>query len=160
MLKPWPQSLAAPHLQLVDRAGRTWDLRDLRGKVVILNFWASWCVPCVDELHVFNELVQEAPASAGKLVILGVNFKESSATIEQFVEQHPFAYPILVDKTGETFKAWTSGVMPTTILIDASGQPAWRLVGELDPDAAGLRQTLQRMLAQAVAGKSVSGMRK
>jgi thiol-disulfide isomerase/thioredoxin len=136
-----------PSLQLTDIDGKQWDLASLRGKVVVLNFWAGWCGPCVEELPILNELAS-AESTRDKVVVLGVNYKESADAIARFTGQHAFTYPILRDKTGDAFKQWTSGVMPTTIVIDQQGRARWRLVGELDPGAPSLRRAIDKMLQQ------------
>jgi thiol-disulfide isomerase/thioredoxin len=144
ILRPWPGKLAAPPLKLSDAAGRELDLASLRGKVVLLNFWAGWCEPCADEVPVLNRLAARAP---GELVVVGIDYKETPAAIERFVAAHPVRYPILLDRSGESFKKWTSGVMPTTILIDRNGRPRWTVMGELDPSDAGFEQALGKLLA-------------
>lgn len=153
-LRPWPGNVPAPAFKLSDLDGKQWDIESLRGKVVVLNFWASWCGPCIDELPFLNELAAGSEAAKGKLVILGVNFKESTPTIQRFTQEHHFRYPILVDKTGEHFKKWTSGIMPTTILIGQDGRPRWRAVGELDPSDAGFRQALEKLLEEPARGNT------
>ena len=80
--RPRPANKPAPPVALTDREGKEWDLDALRGKVVLLNFWASWCGPCIEELPFLNELASD-PAMAGRLVVPGVNFKESPATVER-----------------------------------------------------------------------------
>lgn len=146
-LRRWPDNLPTPPLALSDPAGQEWNLQRLRGKVVVLNFWASWCAPCIDELPLLNDLAHSA-AETGELVILGVNFKDSTAVIQRFSSAHPFQYPILLDKSGAYFKQWTTGVLPTTVLIDRHGRARWRIVGALDPADAHLKAALGKMLAE------------
>jgi cytochrome c biogenesis protein CcmG/thiol:disulfide interchange protein DsbE len=141
----WPDKVATPPLALVDLDGRAVTMESLRGKVVILNFWASWCGPCIEELPVLNDLA-DSEAAHGNVVVLGVNYKESAATIQRFSAEHAFRYPILMDKTGEAFRQWTGGVLPATILIDRSGHPRWRVIGELDRNDKGFKQALNRTL--------------
>jgi cytochrome c biogenesis protein CcmG, thiol:disulfide interchange protein DsbE len=144
LLRPWLEA-APPFPALPDLGGKQWDLAALRGKVVVLNFWASWCGPCVDELPIFNELADEG---GGKLVVLGVNFKEPSWTVERFAREHQLRYPVLLDKSGEHFKRWTSGVMPTTVLIGRDGKPRWRAIGAISPADPRFRAELDKLLAQ------------
>ena len=145
LLRPWPPRLAAPSLALTDLSGKQWNLVDLHGKVVVLNFWASWCSPCVEELPILGKLVDEY---GGQLVVLGVNYKEPSWTVEKFTREHTFRYPVLLDKTGEDFKRWTSGVMPTTVLIGRDGKPHWRLTGAIDAGDTQFRDAVTKLLAQ------------
>jgi thiol-disulfide isomerase/thioredoxin len=155
-LQRWPAELAVPSLQMKDIEGKEWNLQSLRGKVVILNFWATWCAPCVDELPILNDLARsEFPKK--KLVVLGVNFKESASAIQRFSNEHQFHYPILMDKSGEHFKKWTNGILPTTVLIDSHGKPRWRIVGELDRTDPALRQTIETMLEEQVANHGGRG---
>jgi cytochrome c biogenesis protein CcmG/thiol:disulfide interchange protein DsbE len=146
-LRPWPATSPTPQLKLTDLEGKEWDLDKLRGKVVVLNFWASWCGPCVDEMPVLNALARAA-ATHGRLVVLGVNYKEGADAIGRFVREHGYGYPVLRDRSGDAFKQWTSGVMPTTILIDRTGRPRWRVVGELERDNAAFGEALNKMLQQ------------
>jgi cytochrome c biogenesis protein CcmG/thiol:disulfide interchange protein DsbE len=141
----WPDKTPTPPLALVDQDGRAVTLDSLRGKVVILNFWASWCGPCIDELPVLNDLADSA-AAQGKVVVLGVNYKESPATIQRFTADHAFRYSVVMDRTGDAFKGWTGGVLPATILIDRGGRPRWRVIGELDRNDKGFKQALDRAL--------------
>lgn len=145
LMSPWPLKAAAPSLSLPDTNGRQWNLAELRGKVVVLNFWASWCGPCVEELPILNALADEAGAN---MVVLGVNYKEPSWTVERFTREHQFRYPVLLDKTGDQFKHWTSGVMPTTVLIGRDGKPRWRAVGAISPSDPRFRAELDKLRTQ------------
>jgi thiol-disulfide isomerase/thioredoxin len=145
LLRPWPSKAAAPRFSLTDLQGKQWNLADLRGKVVVLNFWASWCGPCVEELPILNALAQDA---GDGLVVLGVNYKEPSWNIERFTREHQFHYPVLLDKSGDHFKRWTSGVMPTTVLIGRDGKPRWRATGALSPSDPRFRTELDKLLAE------------
>lgn len=156
-LRAWPEKAVTPPLDLTDRDGHTWNSADLRGKVVVLNFWASWCGPCVDELPLLNALTDSSAATEGKLVVIGINFKESATAIERFLAQHRFHFPVVVDRTGELFKQWTGGVMPTTVVIGKDGRARWRLVGELAPADPGFRKAVDQLL-QAPAMKKAGAV--
>jgi thiol-disulfide isomerase/thioredoxin len=144
-LRPWPAGKATPALHLAGLDGKPWTLEALRGKVVVLNFWASWCGPCVEELPVLNGLARAYP---DKVAVVGANYKEPLDTIEGFAAAHPFAYPVLRDRGGEMFKAWTAGVMPTTILVDRQGRARWRSVGEIAAADTRLQAAIERLLAE------------
>ncbi len=142
-LRPWPARQPTPALQVTNLGGQPWDLATLRGKVVVVNFWASWCGPCVDELPVLTGL-----AGREGVAVVGVNYKEPLDTIERFTAAHPLGYPVLRDRTGDAFKRWTPGVMPTTVLVDRTGRARWRTVGEIPPDDTRLRAAIDALLAE------------
>jgi thiol-disulfide isomerase/thioredoxin len=146
-LRPWPAGQATPPLQLVGLDGQDWDLARLRGKVVVVNFWASWCEPCVHELPVLGALAGQ-PGFDGRVAVVGVNYKESLDAIERFTAAHPIPYPVVRDKTGDMFKRWTAGVMPTTILVDRQGRARWRTAGEIGPGDTRLKSAIAALLAQ------------
>ncbi|MBW8902200.1 MAG: redoxin domain-containing protein [Massilia sp.] len=81
------------------------------------------------------------------VVVVGVNYKEPLDTIERFTAAHPLPYAVLRDRTGEAFKRWTPGVMPTTIVLDRLGRARWRTVGEIPPDDTRLRAAIDALLA-------------
>lgn len=143
-LRAWPAGQATPPLQLSTLDGQAWDLSRLRGKVVVVNFWATWCEPCVHELPVLGALAHQD----GRVAVVGVNYKEGLDAIERFSAAHPIPYPVLRDRTGETFERWTAGVMPTTILVDRRGRARWRTVGEIGPDAPGIQHAIAALLAE------------
>lgn len=145
-LRPWPPDQATPGLVADDLTGQPFQLGGLRGKVVVVNFWASWCEPCVAELPVLGALAQR-PGVA----VVGVNFKEPLDTISRFQAAHPIPYPVLRDRTGDLFKAWSPGVMPATILLDRQGRARWRTVGEIPPDDTRLRAAIDALLAEPAA---------
>lgn len=144
-LRPWPAKQPTPPLRLSGLDGKEWSLAQLRGKVVVVNFWASWCAPCVDELPVLNALARRDP---DKVAVVGVNYREPLDSIARFSSDHPFAYPVLRDRSGEMFKAWTAGVMPTTILVDRQGRARWRSAGEIGPGDTRLQAAIDALAAE------------
>ena len=147
-LQRWPSQLPTPSLKLRDLDGRLWDTADLKGKVVVLNFWASWCEPCVNEIPMLNALASTQTAGESP-VVLGINFKESSLTIREFTVRHPIAYPVVLDSAGVHMKSWTKGVLPTTILSGKDGRARWRITGEIDTDDPRFIKALLPLMREA-----------
>jgi cytochrome c biogenesis protein CcmG, thiol:disulfide interchange protein DsbE len=143
VLRPWPASQPTPALQLTSLDGQPWNLASLRGKVVVVNFWATWCGPCVEELPVLGAL-----ARRDGVAVVGVNYKEPLDSIERFTTAHQLAYPVLRDRTGDAFKRWSPGVMPATIVVDRAGRARWRTVGEIPPDDTRLRGAIDALLSE------------
>ena len=130
VVRPWPADKPIPLLSLTDMDGKVWSLAALRGQVVVLNFWASWCEPCRAEMPSL-ELLASRHERAG-LAVLAVNYKEALPAIKRFLEVQPVLLPILLDRDGEAATAWTARVFPSTVLIDRSGSARSTVIGELD----------------------------
>jgi thiol-disulfide isomerase/thioredoxin len=149
VVRPWPATRPVPALALTDLEGKAWTLAALKGRPVLLNFWASWCEPCRAEMPSL-ELLATRHERAG-LTVLAVNYKEALPTIERFLEVLPFSLPILLDRDGDAASAWTPRVFPTTVLIDRSGTPRQSVIGELDWMGGAAHDLLEPLL---VPGKT------
>jgi thiol-disulfide isomerase/thioredoxin len=126
---PWKAGAKVPALQGTDLYGKVWRLQDLRGRAVLINFWASWCEPCRAEMPSLQEL---ARTHSDRLVVLAVNFKESEPTITRFVQRTGLDLPVLRDADGAMARAWGVSVYPSTVLIDAQGRANSVVRGEVD----------------------------
>ncbi|WP_211172388.1 TlpA family protein disulfide reductase [Massilia forsythiae] len=146
-LQAWPAKQPTPPLKLAGLDGGDWDLARLRGKVVVVNFWASWCGPCVAELPLLGALAGRE-AWRDRVAVVGVNYKESLDAIQAFGAAHPIPYAQARDRSGEAFKVWTLGVMPTTILVDRQGRARWRSTGELTAGDERLQRAIEALLAE------------
>ena len=127
---PWPARKPVPVLAGTDLDGQVWRLADLRGKAVLINFWASWCEPCRAEMPSLQLLAQQYGPE--KLVVLAVNFKESAPVVQRYVQRTDFALPVLLDPTGVIAREWGIKVFPTTVLVAANGQVRSLVRGALD----------------------------
>ena len=126
---------AAPDFELLQRDGTPIRLSDLQGKVVVINFWASWCPPCRDEMPALQAIAQEY-ADQG-LVVLGVNttYTDSREDALEFIDTLGLTFPILFDETGEvTEKAYGVFGLPVTFWIKPDGTIHLIKVGPSDHD--------------------------
>lgn len=144
LVRAWPEGKAAPDLALIDLDGKAWSLAALKGRPVMLNFWASWCEPCRAEMPSL-ELVATRHERAG-LVVLAVNYQEAAPVIKRFLDVLPFSLPILLDRDGAATAAWTPRVFPTTVLIDRSGTPRHSVLGDLDWMGAEARDLIEPLV--------------
>ena len=142
-LRPWTR--AAPPLALNDLDGKPWQLSALQGRAVMLNFWATWCEPCREEMPSLQALAQRHEGDS--LLVLMVNYRESEPGIRRFLERTPLALPVLLDSDGSAARAWTPRVFPTTVLIDRSGRPRHQVVGAVDWNGDEARQWVRELLA-------------
>jgi thiol-disulfide isomerase/thioredoxin len=142
---PWPAAKPVPELQARDLQGQPWRLSDLRGRAVVINFWASWCAPCQAEMPSLQALAHTH--GPDKLVVLAVNFKESAPVALRFVQRTGLELPVLLDPQGAIARQWQVKVFPSTVLIAADGKVKVVVRGELDwtgPQAAALVEPLLR----------------
>ncbi len=128
-----PMSRAAEQLEKVsdfslkDIEGKSVSLNDFRGKRVLLNFWATWCGPCLDEMPVLRK-VQDQWWEKG-LVVLLINMGESASRVRGFVKRYALSFPMLLDPNTELFVKLDVRTLPTSLLIDSDGTIVARKVG-------------------------------
>lgn len=139
----WPADKRVPATVGTDLQGTPRTLSELRGKAVLINFWAGWCEPCIAEMPSLQMLAQRHGSE--KLVILAVNFKEAAPTVERFVQRNAITLPVLLDAKGDAARAWGATVFPTTVLINPQGRVKAVVRGGLDwagPQAAAMVEPL------------------
>ena len=103
-------------------------LSALRGKPVIINFWASWCPPCTDELPYFERLAQ---MYGDKVTIVTVDWNEQPSTAAAYLRSHDLNLPVVDDEQSEIYKAYSLFEVPDTVVLDAQGNVTYVSVGEL-----------------------------
>jgi len=109
----------APDFTLKDLDGNTVRLSDLRGKVVFLNFWATWCPPCRAEMPDIEKVHRKYRDQ--DVVVLGIDLRESASTVRPFVEDGGYTWAFLLDTTGEVGSMYRVGAIPTSFFIDKKG---------------------------------------
>jgi peroxiredoxin len=120
----------APNFRLRLADGRHVALHDLRGRPVLINFWASWCSPCRLEMP---DIVKQAQATPD-LVVLAVNVQETMKHVQPFAEEFQMTMPVVLDANGELRRGYQVRGMPTSVFIDARGKVAVIWAGMLSAD--------------------------
>lgn len=145
-LQPYDEQWETPALNLPDLAGRQHNIDAYRGQVVLVNFWASWCPPCVVEMPDMQRLAtafKDRPFS-----LLAVNFKESRATVWRLRKLLKVDFTTLLDSTGATSKAWDVQIYPTSYLIDTEGRIRYVAYGSVDWDSEAIIQRIETLMPQ------------
>ena len=119
-LEPAPEvGHPAPDFTLKDLDGNTVRLSDLRGKVVFINFWATWCPPCRAEMPEIESVHQDYKDKG--VVVLGVDISEPESTVRQYIQQGGFSWTIVLDSTGEVARDYQVVAIPTSFFLDREG---------------------------------------
>ena len=109
----------APDFTLKSLSGKNLKLSELRGNVVMINFWASWCGPCRQEMPLLNALHNKYEPLG--FTVLGVNVEENSSDARGFLGNTPVDFPVLLDNTNKVSKMYNVVAMPTTVVVDRDG---------------------------------------
>ncbi|MBI3562782.1 MAG: TlpA family protein disulfide reductase [Gammaproteobacteria bacterium] len=114
-----PAGQPAPDFALPNIDGKNIRLKELRGQVVLINYWASWCGPCRQEMPLLNDIYKKYNKLG--FVILGVNVEQDSNKAKGYLRDVPVSFPILYDMQNQLSKLYNINAMPTTVIVDRSG---------------------------------------
>jgi peroxiredoxin len=144
----------APDFSLKDLDGKTYNLSDYRGKVVVLNFWATWCPPCVKEIPEYVELQQEFAAKGVQFIGVALD-DEGSAKVKPWLVKHPVTYPILLPDTKVVNNYGDLSSIPVTFVIDRKGMIRASYVGIRQKQV--VIDTLNKYIAEGSASATPAG---
>ena len=149
----WPAFAAEQHLSEIDRdlpnfelaslEGETWDVDALLGKPWIINFWASWCAPCIEEMPAMNRAWADVEDDG--IGMLAINAGESTLAIRTFLEKVPVDFKILLGD-GQTLPDWSVRALPTTVVIDSTGKVVYEALGPREWDDPVLLDRVRALL--------------
>ncbi len=134
---------AAPDFELQNLEGQSISLSDLKGKPVLINFWATWCGPCVFEMPYLQEIHDEW--SGKGLMVLAINRGESSSKVEQFLQSNNLSLPVLLDTKLDVFRRYNIRSIPTTFFIDKDGIIQVKVIGAF-PNKEAIENRLSKIM--------------
>ena len=143
-LKRWKGKPAAPEIDLMTVDGRPLSLQALRGKVVLVNFWATWCEPCIREMPSLQQLRDQLHADGFE--VLAVNYQEGPARINSFIEKLQLSLPVVRDTDGSVARAWGARIFPANYLVDRAGNIRHSMSGAADWTSPSLVSTIRTLL--------------
>ena len=125
---------AAPNFELQNLDGQSISLSSLKGRPVLVNFWATWCSPCVSEMPYIQEIHEDWSDSG--LMVLAINTGGSASEVEQFLQEHNLSLPVLLDTKNVVAPKYGIRYIPTTFFIDKDGIVRNKVIGAFPSKAA------------------------
>ena len=143
----------APDYRAVSLTGDSVSLADARGRVVLLNVWATWCHPCREEIPVLQALHEQHASRGLELVGVSVDARGEEDTIREFANDFRMTYPVWLDPDERVQSTFLAIGVPATFLIDRDGVLRWRHVGPVRPNDPTLARELDRALGSDASTK-------
>jgi thiol-disulfide isomerase/thioredoxin len=147
-LRRWDGVDPPPPIELKTLDGKPFALSQLRGKVVLVNFWATWCEPCVEEMPSIQKL--RARLAGQPFEVVAVNHQEGEAKIRAFLQKVPLEFTIVRDTDGAVTRAWKARIFPSSFVVDADGKIRYALTGAADWDAVQNVRQIRALLPATV----------
>jgi len=146
-LQPVPGSPLAAALGIKDLGDRNHQLDNYMGQVILVNFWATWCPPCVAEMPSLQRL--KTALSGQPFTVLAVNMGEGKLRVRHFKNTSGLDFPFLLDSASGASKNWGVRFLPTSFLIDAQGRLRYKAYGEVAWDDAAVRAIITQLVKEA-----------
>lgn len=139
------EGAALPDFTLTDMQGKSHTLSDYRGKAVMVNFWATYCGPCIKEIPSMQRLKEKLGDT--DFAILAVDMAEAPADVEAFLQKHEIKvnFPILLDPEGTVVEQWMITAVPTTFIVDPQGTIRYALFGGIEWDKPDVIKTIRSL---------------
>ncbi len=138
----------APDFELSDKSGKRYSLSSLRGKVVLVNFWATWCPPCRAEMPSMEQLYKNYGRDGG-LELLAINVEpEGPDIIDEFSKEYPHSFPVVFDLDATVQEKYGVFKFPETFIIDKNGIIVERVIGAIDWTEPDVLSYLNKLLQE------------
>ena len=127
----WAQSPPPPELSFSDLSGKPHSVSSYRGKIVVLNFWATWCLPCRDEMPMLSKLSKDFAPQDVVFLAVSLDDAKSQSNLPRFLEKKKIALSVFTGATPATLHDLQLGeIVPATVIIDRNGSPLFRIMGQ------------------------------
>lgn len=147
-LPAWSASISgpAPNFTLKSLSGKNLKLSEMTGNVVLINFWASWCGPCLQEMPLLNDIHKKYEPLG--FTVLGVNVEENSSNARAFLADRGVDFPILLDTKNIVSQLYDVVAMPTTVIVDRDGNMRFIHRGYQSGDEAQYRKMVKKLVRE------------
>jgi peroxiredoxin len=147
-LRESPQEgFLAPGFTLPDLAGRSVSLSTFRGKVVIVNFWATWCGPCRREIPSLERLYQSRKEKGLEILAVSVD-RTSSSKVASFVTDYRMSFPVLLNPDGDVGQRYWAKAIPSSFILDKKGVIRWKIQGTIEWDVPQVVSKIDQLLSE------------
>jgi peroxiredoxin len=130
-INPIKGNKKAPDFSLKDLNGKKFEMKQFKGKVIFLNFWATWCGPCKEEMPGLEVLHRQFKEKNFVLLTISVDY-EGMKPVREFIDKHQYTFPVLLDPKSETLDPFEVKGIPTTFLVDKNGRMIGKAIGSRD----------------------------
>jgi thiol-disulfide isomerase/thioredoxin len=136
----------APNFTLKSLGGKNLKLSEMTGNVVLINFWASWCGPCREEMPLLNDLHKKYEPLG--FTVLGINVEEDARNARGFLKNFPVDFPVLLDNKNQVSKQYNVIAMPTTVVVDRDGKMRFLHKGYKPGDEEKYRKMVKKLVRE------------
>ena len=143
-VEPYGSTQKQQGFTLPDLDQQLHSLADYKGKVVLINFWASWCTPCITEMPGIQRLSDALKDQSFE--ILTSNVSDAENRIREFLRRINLNLTVLLDQDGKVFKAWHGKVLPASYLVDGNGEIRYRVIGPMEWDSEDARKIIETLI--------------
>jgi cytochrome c biogenesis protein CcmG/thiol:disulfide interchange protein DsbE len=137
----------APGFELTDLGGRTWKLGEMAGSVVFVNFWATWCKECVEEMPSIQRLYEQTKDNE-KFHLLSILYQDDPETARKYMAENSYTFPVLIDPASITAKAYHLTGVPETYIVGTDGMVAKKTIGPAEWDDPEIIKEITTLTAQ------------